>query len=388
MNFPALWLLRMLHAVTTPLVCTSVIVGVCGRKVGVSGKIAGSASAYWVATTFLSVTLGLMLVLVIKPGVDAVENTHREKFSLACAVLDVLHNIFQTNFVLGASRQHKTLRTKSRYVEQTNILGLIVWSYVVGTCMALLPRESPVRKICLVLNRATTIVVNYILGFLPFGVVLMVACLVVEAKDWELILKLGKFTGVVALGLVIHATVVLPLIYVVFARHNPYAIIKGLFPALKTAFISSSSSATLPLTLKCCEEGLNINKKICRLLLPIWTKNNINGSVIYEVVAAIFIAQLNNLRLDFSQLIVIVMVSAVPCQGGTGTRARGAVTTFLNLTVAGLPGREVSLLVVTQYLLDRCNTILNILGDCIGVALLDQVSKRSQGDIEGQREEM
>ncbi|XP_068435074.1 excitatory amino acid transporter 3-like isoform X3 [Clinocottus analis] len=315
MNFPALWLLRMLHAVTTPLVCTSVIVGVCGRKVGVSGKIAGSASAYWVATTFLSVTLGLMLVLVIKPGVDAVENTHREKFSLACAVLDVLH-------------------------------------------------------------------------FLPFGVVLMVACLVVEAKDWELILKLGKFTGVVALGLVIHATVVLPLIYVVFARHNPYAIIKGLFPALKTAFISSSSSATLPLTLKCCEEGLNINKKICRLLLPIWTKNNINGSVIYEVVAAIFIAQLNNLRLDFSQLIVIVMVSAVPCQGGTGTRARGAVTTFLNLTVAGLPGREVSLLVVTQYLLDRCNTILNILGDCIGVALLDQVSKRSQGDIEGQREEM
>ncbi|XP_056271147.1 excitatory amino acid transporter 3-like [Pseudoliparis swirei] len=170
----------------------------------------------------------------------------------------------------------------------------------------------------------------------------MVAGIVVQADDWEIAVKLAQFIGVVVFGLIIHGSVVLPLIYLLRVRRNPYAFMKDIFPAIKTAFVTPSSSAS------------NTNR---------------NGTVIYDVVAAVFIAQIHHIDWDLGTLIMIALTSAVPSTGGTGTPATGAVAVFFILTVVNVPANEACLLVLVHYLLERCNAVINVLGDCIGVAL-------------------
>uniref|UniRef100_A0A8C2WQH1 Amino acid transporter n=1 Tax=Cyclopterus lumpus TaxID=8103 RepID=A0A8C2WQH1_CYCLU len=333
------------------------------------GKVAVRASAYFVSTTLLSMTLGLILVLTIKPGLDAVgkdDTEDEELFSIVIAILDIAWNISPENLMVACYRQDKTervefeieadeqrfsletnatrVRIEHHGVEGTNILGLIVWSLVFGLALNKMGKRGEIFLEALtVFNEVTKNAVKGILSYLPLGVLFMVTGIVVEVDDWEITFKLGKFIGVVVFGLVIHGTLVLPLIYFLFVRRNPYAVIKGFFPALKTAFVVSSSSATLPLTFQCCEERLKVDKRISRFMLPIATNINMDGTFIYEVVAAVFIAQLNHIDLQLNQWITIA---------------------------------------------DRCNTVINVLGDCIGVALIDQVSKGDLEDIGEQGQEI
>ncbi|XP_034386295.1 excitatory amino acid transporter 3-like isoform X2 [Cyclopterus lumpus] len=364
--FPGEVLQRILQVVSIPLIITSVITSCSGLK---GGKVAVRASAYFVSTTLLSMTLGLILVLTIKPGLDAVgkdDTEDEELFSIVIAILDIAWNISPENLMVACYRQDKTervefeieadeqrfsletnatrVRIEHHGVEGTNILGLIVWSLVFGLALNKMGKRGEIFLEALtVFNEVTKNAVKGILSYLPLGVLFMVTGIVVEVDDWEITFKLGKFIGVVVFGLVIHGTLVLPLIYFLFVRRNPYAVIKGFFPALKTAFVVSSSSATLPLTFQCCEERLKVDKRISRFMLPIATNINMDGTFIYEVVAAVFIAQLNHIDLQLNQWITIA---------------------------------------------DRCNTVINVLGDCIGVALIDQVSKGDLEDIGEQGQEI
>ncbi|XP_078123954.1 excitatory amino acid transporter 3-like [Sander vitreus] len=141
-----------------------------------------------------------------------------------------------------------------------------------------------------------------------------------------------------------------------------------------TALVISSSSAALPVTFECCEDRLKIDQRITRFILPIGTSLNLNGSAIYEVVAAVFIAQLNKIQLDFAHLLTVAVTAAVASIGAAGLPATGAVTTLFVLAAAGLPAKEASTLVVVEWLLDRCNTAVNVMGNCYGAALIYRVS--------------
>ncbi|KAM7423885.1 hypothetical protein PAMA_000313 [Pampus argenteus] len=407
-SFPGEILMRMLQMVTAPLIVTSVITGVSGLNVGTSRRIAVRAAVYFVSTTLMSVITGMILVLLIKPGVaytaDKSDTDEEEKFSTVDALLDLVRNMVPQNLVQACFQQYKTermefqlhtfepnssvetdaieVRLVERYVEGANTLGLIVCSFIFGLTLKRMGDKGRVLvELLTILNGATKYVVNLIMCYLPVGVLFMIISHVIEVHDWDTTYKLGKFMAVVVIGLIIHGVIILPLVYFLWVRRNPWTVIKAVSPALLTAVLISSSSATLPLTLQCCEERNNIDRRVSRFMLPIGTNVNMDGTALYEVVAAVFIAQLNNINLDLSQLITLGVTAAVSSIGAAGIPATGAVTTLFVLTAMGLPAKEASILVVVEWVLDRCNTVVNVLGDCIGVALIDQLSKRELNEI-------
>ncbi|XP_034561242.1 excitatory amino acid transporter 3-like [Notolabrus celidotus] len=174
---------------------------------------------------------------------------------------------------------------------------------------------------------------------------------VVEVHDWENTFQLVKFIAVVLLGLVVHGVMLLPLIFFLCTRRSPMTMIKGISPALLTALLTSSSCVSLSHTFKCCEERLGIDKRITRLMLPIGTNINMNGTALYEVVATVSIAQLNQSHLNLGQLITVLVTSAVSSVGAAGIPATGAATTFIVLLAVGLPANEVTTLVVIEWIL-------------------------------------
>uniref|UniRef100_A0A1A8DWH7 Amino acid transporter n=1 Tax=Nothobranchius kadleci TaxID=1051664 RepID=A0A1A8DWH7_NOTKA len=176
--------------------------------------------------------------------------------------------------------------------------------------------------------------------------------------------------------LIIHGVIVLPMIYILFTRQNPLKVIRGVSPALLTALLIASSSATQPHTLSCCLENNKIDGRIVRFMLPIGTNVNMDGSALYEAAATVFIAQLSHIYLDVTQLFTIGLAAAIASVGAAGIPATGAVTTLFVLTTVGLPVRDAALLVVTEWLLDRFNTVINVLGDCIGVSLVHEMSRQ------------
>ncbi|KAG7262765.1 hypothetical protein CRUP_005329 [Coryphaenoides rupestris] len=226
-------------------------------------------------------------------------------------------------------------------------------------------------------NEATMVLVSWIMWYVPFGIMFLVGSKIVEMEDVVLLVSsLGKYIVASVLGHVIHGGVVLPLIYFGFTRKNPFTFLSGLITPFTTAFATCSSSATLPSMIKCVEENNGVDKRISRFILPIGATVNMDGAAIFQCIAAVFIAQLNNIELNAGQIFTILVTATASSVGAAGIPAGGIITIAIILEAIGLPTNDLSLMLAVDWIVDRTTTVVNVEGDALGAGILHHINQQ------------
>nr|XP_036850867.1 neutral amino acid transporter B(0)-like [Manis javanica] len=393
--FPGELLLRLLMMIILPLVVCRLISGAANVDPSALGRLGAWTLLFFLVTTLLASALGVGLALALQPGVafaasssfgatDAVEGASSEE--VLYSFLDLVRNVFPSNLVSAAFRSYTTSYdergidgTKVKVpvggeVEGMNILGLVVFAIVFGVALQKLgPEGELLIHFFNSFNKATMVLVSWIMWYAPVGILFLVAGMIVEIQDVGLLFTiLGKYILCCLLGHALHGLLVLPLIYFVFTRKNPYHFLWGIRTALATAFRTASSSATLPVMMKCVERN-GVAKHISRSVLPIGATFNRDGGALFHGVAAVFIAQLNHQSLDFV-MIITILVTSIASSVGSGR----VFTVAIILEAVGLPAHDVSLILAVDWVVDRSRTILNVEGDAFGAGLLQSCVDRTE----------
>ena len=369
--------MNALKMIIVPLIISSIITGVSG--VGGSqglGRLGGKTVLFYMTTSLLAILTGLLFVNVLNPGIvngeparevlglgqEAVaEVAEKVQGRSASDLSDVFLSMVPPNIVLAAA--------------EGQMLGLIFFSLLFGYFMTRIDKASGD-----LLNRFWQGVADVMMGitdlimkFAPLGVFGLVAKTVAsigpEQLD-DLAVSLGTFTLSVLLALLVHVLVTLPVLLVLVARVNPLAHFKAMMPALLTAFSTASSSATLPLTMECVRDNAGVSNRTSSFVLPLGATVNMDGTALYECVAAIFIAQAYGLELSFVTQFTIVLVALLTSIGVAGIPAASLVAITIILASIGLPAEAIGLILAVDRILDMFRTSVNVFSDSCGAVLI------------------
>ncbi|MCB1596616.1 MAG: dicarboxylate/amino acid:cation symporter [Gammaproteobacteria bacterium] len=357
--------LKALKMIIVPLVTASMIVGVAGlgdvRKLG---RLGGNAILYFVVTTGIAVAIGLLMVNLIRPG-DGISigelavPAHvaaKEDFALSDLVLSLVSD----NIVASMAN--------------LELLPIIVFSLVFGAVLTTLgPVGAPVIAFFRGVNEAIMKMVMLLMLVAPIGIFGLVAGRFGRAGDiGQVIGGVGWYMATVLLALSLHAAVVLPAILWFVGRRNPYRYMFNMGTALLTAFSTASSSATLPLTMEGVEKHNGVSEKVAGFVVPLGATINMNGTALYEAVAALFIAQAIGLDLTLGQQVMVLLTATLAAIGAAGIPEAGLVTMVIVLKAVGLPLEGIGLILAVDWLLDRFRTSVNVWGDAVGAAVVEQ----------------
>jgi Na+/H+-dicarboxylate symporter len=223
-------------------------------------------------------------------------------------------------------------------------------------------------------------IVHLVMYTAPLGVFALVASKLGAAGGGDMflaeLLKIGKFAATVIMGLLFHAVVILPAILYFVAKKNPLTYFKNMSPALTTALSTASSSATLPVTLECVEEENKISRRTTLFVIPLGATVNMDGTALYESIAAIFIAQMVGIHLGFGEQVLVFLTATLAAIGAAGIPEAGLVTMVIVLQAVGLPLEGIGMLLSIDWFLDRLRTSVNVWGDSIGAAVVDRLEEK------------
>ena len=364
--------LDALKMLVVPLIISSMIVGIAGlgdiRKVGKTGLI---ALGYFMMTTCMAVAIGLVMVNIIEPGV-AVEMTVEqvpEKVAgkEAVGITDILKTFVSPNLVQSMVKM--------------DILPLIIFSLIFGGVLTTLgePGKRAIEFFDTI-NSAIMKIVHLLMYFAPFGVFALIASKLGAAGGGDLFLaelaKVGKYAATVISALLIHGIVVLPIILYLTTYRSPFIYFKNVTEALTTAFSTASSSATLPVTIECAEKNNRVSRKSALFVLPLGATVNMDGTALYESVAALFIAQMMGIHLGFGEQLIVFLTATLAAVGAAGIPEAGLVTMVMVLQSVGLPLEGIGMLLSIDWFLDRCRTTVNVWGDSIGASVVDSLEEK------------
>uniref|UniRef100_A0A8C5T5J8 Amino acid transporter n=1 Tax=Malurus cyaneus samueli TaxID=2593467 RepID=A0A8C5T5J8_9PASS len=378
----------MLRMVILPLVVCSLVSGAASLDTRSLGRLGGIAIAYFLGTTLLASGLAVALGFIIRPGAGAsalntpglglpgVLPTSKETVD---SFLDLVRNLFPANLVAAAFRTVRSIPVGTE-IEGMNILGLVLFALVLGVALKKLGQEGEdLIRFFNSFNEATMVLVTWIMWYVPIGIMFLVGSKIVEMEDIVLLVtSLGKYIFASILGHVIHGGIILPLIYFAATRQNPYRFLLGLITPFATAFATCSSSATLPSMIKCIEENNKVDKRISRFILPIGATVNMDGAAIFQCMAAVFIAQLNNVDLNPGQIFTILVTATASSVGAAGVPAGGVLTIAIILEAIGLPTNDLSLILAVDWIVDRTTTVVNVEGDALGAGILNYLNEKDK----------
>ncbi|XP_069644813.1 excitatory amino acid transporter 5 isoform X1 [Haliaeetus albicilla] len=428
-QFPGELLMRMLKMLILPLVVSSLMSGLAALDAKTSSRLGIITVTYYLWTTFVAVIVGIIMVSIIHPGGAAQKEDTEEGgkpiMSSADALLDLIRNMFPANLVEATFKQYRTksipiIKSNKASSESTtrriiiygvqdengsnvqnfalditpppeviyksepgtsdgmNVLGIVIFSATMGIMLGRMGNSGvPLVSFCQCLNESVMKIVAVAVWYFPFGIVFLIAGKILEMDDPSAIgKKLGFYAITVVCGLVVHGLFILPMMYFFITKKNPIVFIRGILQALLIALATSSSSATLPITFKCLLENNHVDRRIARFVLPVGATINMDGTALYEAVAAIFIAQVNNYELDFGQIITISITATAASIGAAGIPQAGLVTMVIVLTSVGLPTDDITLIIAVDWALDRFRTMINVLGDALAAGIMAHICRK------------
>jgi Na+/H+-dicarboxylate symporter len=381
--------LNALKMIIVPLIMSSIITGVSsvGGTHGL-GRLGGKTLLFYLTTSLLAILTGLLFVNLLNPGiVNGVPAGEVMGLNLEAAnqvadkvqgksvadLTGVFLSMVPPNVVAAAA--------------EGQMLGLIFFSLLFGYFMTRIDKDN-----CTMLERfwqgvadVMMAITNFIMKFAPLGVFGLVAKTVAgispEQLD-ELAVSLGTFTLSVLLALAVHVLVSMPILLAFIARVNPMLHYKAMMPALLTAFSTASSSATLPLTMECVQDNAKVSSRTSSFVLPLGATVNMDGTALYECVAAMFIAQAYGLELSFVTQFTIVLIALLTSIGVAGIPAASLVAITIILTTIGLPAEAIGLILAVDRILDMFRTSVNVFSDSCGAVIIAK-SEGEQGILKG-----
>jgi proton glutamate symport protein len=370
--------LNALKMLIVPLIFSSIVVGICGvGNQGAVGRLGSKTLAYYLFTSTIAIILGLTLVNLVQPGVvdgqpakamlglsaDTTSVLEQVKGRGGGDVIAVFLRMVPPNIVRAAA--------------DGQMLGLIFFGLLFGYFMSRIQREyaQTLQNFWQGVFEVMMRITELIMKFAPIGVFALVAK-VVAVSGLDAFLPLAVFFFTVLVALVLHLFVVMPLILWGFGRVYPRRHFQAMFPALLTAFSTSSSSATLPVTLECVEKNAGVSNRVTSFVLPLGATVNMDGTALYECVAAMFIAQAYGIELTITQQFTVVVLALMTSIGVAGIPAASLVAITIILAAIGLPAEAVGLILAVDRLLDMCRTAVNVFSDSCGAVVIG----RSEGE--------
>jgi Na+/H+-dicarboxylate symporter len=352
-----------------PLIVAAVISGVTSlgdvRKLG---RLGGYTVTYYAVTTALAVLTGLILVNIIQPGAghEEVHTAIPESISgkESIGFVDIIRSLVSPNLIAAAV--------------ETQLLPLIIFCLIFGAALTTTGETGqPVVRFFQGLNEVMMKIVIWIMYFAPIGIFAMIASRLGQAGGgaafWNEIIQVGWYIVTVTLGLTIHSFVLLGILY--FFTRRGFEYVKTMLRALLTAFGTSSSSATLPLTMECALEA-GVDKRSVKFVVPLGATVNMDGTALYEAVAVMFIAQAYGIAMGFNEQVVIFITATLAAIGAAGIPQAGLVTMVIVLSAVNLPVEGIGMLLAVDWFLDRLRTMVNIWGDSTGAAILENVLEK------------
>jgi len=356
--------LNALRMIIVPLVLTSIINGV--TSIGTErnlGRLGLKTLTYYVVTSLFAILIGLFWVNLLHPGVGAnlgltqkVAGLESARQSFGKTLLDIIPK----NIFVAFSRG--------------KMLSIIFFALLFGYFITRLGEKHRIFLVNLFDSLFETMMklTMFIIKFTPFGILGIVAGVVAKQSGHlgALAGSLGIYMITVFLGLIFHATITLPSLVKFVGRLNPLKHAKAMATALLTAFSTSSSSATLPLTMDAIENNAGVSNKISSFVLPLGATVNMDGTALYECVAAMFIAQAYGIHLGFIQQVIVVFTALLASIGAAGIPMAGLVMITIILSAVGLPLEGVGLILAVDRILDMSRTTVNVWSDSCGAVII------------------
>ena len=357
----------LLKMVLIPLVFTSIAVGIANLQAHKQiHRVWITTLVFFVFTMMIAVLLALIFSNIFRPGEglniamfqDAIAGFQAGHMTLPEFFANFLHSLFQNPFTALA---------------EGNVLAVLIFALMVG--IALVIGGERYRNILLLLQELLELVlriVGWIMRLAPFGIMALLIKLV-ATQDTAILGSLGKFVTLVVGTTLLHGVVVLPLILYLVTGMTPLKFWRGAREALITAFATSSSSATLPITLRCAEQHLHVRREVGGFVIPLGATINMDGTALYEAAAALFIANLVGVDLSLMQQVIVLLMSMIAAMGAPGIPSAGMVTMVMVLQSVGLPAEAIAILLPMDRLLDTLRTTVNVEGDMVGSLVVNKL---------------
>jgi Na+/H+-dicarboxylate symporter len=369
-NLVGTFFIDLLKMVLVPLVFSSIFIGVARLQQHRQASLVWRITLlFFVCSMALAMLVALIATNWFKPGADleitlfadAMEKFSTQSLSADQFFAQFLHSLFQNPFAALASG---------------SIFPIIIFALILGIAVIKSGKQnSRFMEVMEELFDLIMRIVGWIMYLAPLGIAALL-CKLVATQDSQLIGTLGSFIILIFATTLFHAVVVLPLILYIFTKKSPLWFWRGAREALITAFATSSSSATLPVTLNCVENKLGVSKPIAGFVVPLGATINMDGTALYEASAALFVANLAGIDLTFAQQLIIFCTAMIAAMGAPGIPSAGMVTMIMVLESVGLPVEAIAILLPIDRLLDTIRTTVNVQGDMIGSLVVESWVER------------